>query len=137
VAISFATIYTTLVSLVYVTWLFVVEPHLLDHTESQVRLLVFENGSFSQMVDGLGYTFMGIAAMFVAPVFRGGGLARWARILSWANGPAAVLVLLAYVLYALPLGLPVALLFPAYGIVLARYFHQGAAADTPIPPAGA
>jgi hypothetical protein len=85
----------------------------LDHTESQVELFVFKAGSFSQMVDGLGYTFMGIAAVLAAPTFRGGGLARAARILSLASGPATLLVLLAYVFYSLPLGVPAALLFPA------------------------
>ncbi len=67
-AISFATVYASLVSLVYVTWLFVAEPHLLNGTESQVEL-IFEPGSFMQMVDGIGYTFMGVAALFAAPCF--------------------------------------------------------------------
>jgi hypothetical protein len=75
-AISFATVYASLVSLVYVTWLFVVEPHVLNGTESQVELLVFKPGSFMQMVDGIGYTFMGVAALFAAPCFNGPGLAR-------------------------------------------------------------
>jgi hypothetical protein len=91
-AISFATVYACLVSLVYVTWLFVVEPHLLNGTESQVELLVFQPGSFMQMVDGIGYTFMGVAALFAAPCFNGPGLARWARLLSIVSGPAALLV---------------------------------------------
>jgi hypothetical protein len=122
-AISFATVYASLVSLVYVTWLFVVEPHVLNGTQSQVELLVFKPGSFMQMADGIGYTFMGVAALFAAPCFIGPGLARWARFLSIVSGPAALLVFLAYVFYSLPLGLPAALLFPAYGIVLALYFR--------------
>jgi len=123
-AVAFATVYASLVSLVYVTWLFVVEPHVLDHTESEIQLLVFETGSFMQMVDGMGYTFMGTAALLAAPCFKGPGLARWARVLSIASGPAALLVFLAYVFYSLALGLAAALLFPAYGIVLALYFHR-------------
>lgn len=122
-AISFATVYASLVSLVYVTWLFVVEPHVLNGTESQVELLVFKPGSFMQMADGIGYTFMGVAALFAAPCFIGPGLARWARFLSIVSGPAALLVFLAYVFYSFTLGLPAALLFPAYGIVLALYFR--------------
>ena len=50
--ISFATVYASLVSLVYVTWLFVVEPHVLNGTRVKVELLVFKPGSFMQMVDG-------------------------------------------------------------------------------------
>ncbi|HEY6686856.1 MAG TPA: hypothetical protein VI094_11685 [Propionibacteriaceae bacterium] len=122
-AISFATVYASLVSLVYVTWLFVVEPHVLNGTESQVELLVFKPGSFMQMVDGIGYTFMGVAAWFAAPCFTGPGLARWARLLSIVSGPAALLVFLAYFFYSFTLGLPAALLFPAYGLVLAFYFR--------------
>jgi hypothetical protein len=123
-AISFATVYASLVSLVYVTWLFVVEPHLLNGTESQVELLIFKPGSFVQMVDGIGYTFMGVAALFAAPCLSGPGLARWARLLSIASGPAALMVFLAYVFYSFALGLPAALLFPAYGLVLALYFRR-------------
>jgi hypothetical protein len=134
-AISFATVYASLVSLVYATWLFVVEPHVLNGTQSQVELLVFKPGSFVQMVDGIGYTFMGVAALLAAPCFTGRGLARWARLLSIASGPAALLVFLAYVFYSFALGLPAALLFPAYGVVLAFYFRALTASprleDTP------
>jgi hypothetical protein len=47
-----------------------------------------------------------------------------ARLLSIASGPAALLVFLAYIFYSLSLGLPAALLFPAYGVVLALYFRK-------------
>jgi hypothetical protein len=70
--IAFATAYAALVSLVYVTWLFVVEPHVIAHTQDAVAPFVFSHGSFIQMVDGMGYTFMGIAAALTAPVFGGG-----------------------------------------------------------------
>jgi hypothetical protein len=130
-AISFATVYASLVSLVYVTWLFVLEPHLLNGTQSQVELLVFKPGSFVQMADGIGYTFMGVAALLAAPCFTGPGLARWARLLSIASGPAALMVFLAYVFYSFALGLPAALLFPAYGLVLALYFRTHTASPGP------
>lgn len=48
--ISFANVYASLVSLVYATWLLVVEPHVLNGTRVQVELLVFKPGSFMQMV---------------------------------------------------------------------------------------
>jgi hypothetical protein len=78
-AISFATVYASLVSLVYVTWLFVVEPRLLNGTESRLELLVFKLGSFMQMVDGIAYTFMAVAALFATPLHRGQ---------VWRGGPA-------------------------------------------------
>ncbi|HEX6758345.1 MAG TPA: hypothetical protein VF086_08010 [Propionibacteriaceae bacterium] len=37
-------------SLVYATWLLVVEPHVLNGTRVKVELLVFKPGSFMQMV---------------------------------------------------------------------------------------
>src|ERR1700693_2966080 len=68
-AIAFAILYAAFVSIVYVTWLFVVEPHILNRTESQVALLGSPTGSFMELVDGLGYTYMGLAACITAPIF--------------------------------------------------------------------
>jgi hypothetical protein len=123
-AIAFATAYVALVSLVYVTWLFVVEPHVINHTETAVAPFASSQGSFVQMVDGMGYTFMGIAAALTAPVFGGGRLGRWIRRLAIANAPASALVLVAYVVYSTVLGAPTAILFPAYAILLAVFFGR-------------
>jgi hypothetical protein len=126
--VAFATIYAALVSLVYVTWLFVVEPQVINHTESAVAPFTFAQGSFIQMVDGLGYTFMGVAAVFTAPAVGGDRLGRWIRSLAIANGPAAALVLLSYITFAIIYGVPTAILFPAYAILLAIRFYRARAA---------
>jgi hypothetical protein len=123
-AVAFGTMYAALVSLVYVTWLFVVEPHVINHTESAVAPFAFAQGSFIQMVDGIGYTFMGVAAALTAPVFGGDQLGRWIRWVAIANAPGAALVLVAYIVYSLAVGLPTAILFPAYSILLAVYYRR-------------
>ncbi len=122
--IAFALLYAALVSIVYVTWLFVVEPHVLRGQADQVTLLIFARGSFLQMVDGLGYTFMGVALFFAAPVFAGKRLDKWIRWLCLLSGPGAVLVFLAYAFYILPLGVAEWVITPALAILLAVYFRR-------------
>src|SRR5947209_4850806 len=114
--IAFAILYAALISIVYVTWLFVVEPHVLRGEANQVALLMLTPGSFLQMVDGLGYTFMGVALFFVAPVFAGKRLEHWIRWLCLLSGPGAVLVFLSYVFYIIPLGVPEWIITPAVAI---------------------
>jgi len=109
---------------VYVTWLFVVEPHVLRGEANQVALLLFAPGSFLQMVDGLGYTFMGVALFFAAPVFAGKRLDNWIRWLCLLSGPGAVLVFLSYVFYSISLGVAEWLIIPAVAILLAMYFWR-------------
>ena len=133
IGITFAVLYAALVELVYVTWLFVVEPHVLRGQAEQVALLIFTPGSFVQMVDGLGYTFMGIATLFAAPVFGGKRLEQWIRWLCLLNGLGAFMVFLSYVsygllglslLYSSLLGVWWAFIFPALAILLAVYFRR-------------
>jgi hypothetical protein len=134
IGIAFAVLYAALVSIVYVTWLFVAEPHVLRGEANQVALFTFTPGSFLQMVDGLGYTFMGIATLFAAQVFAGKRLEQWIRWLCLLNGLGALLVFLSYVSYG-PLGLPFlyslllgvwwTFIFPALATLLAVYFRRG------------
>jgi hypothetical protein len=124
IGIAFAILYAALVSIVYVTWLFVVEPHVLRGQANQVALLIFAPGSFLQMVDGLGYTFMGVALFFAAPVFGGKRLDTWIRWLCLLSGPGAVLVFLSYVFYIPPLGGAEWVITPAVAILLAVYFRR-------------
>jgi hypothetical protein len=125
-AIAFAILYAAFVSIVYVTLLFVVEPHVVHHTESEVAPFLFGHGTFLQMMDGLGYTYMSLAICLTAPVFAGGRLAAWIRGIAIASGPAALGVLLSFFFYSGPLALLGigAFLVPVYGILLAIYFHQ-------------
>jgi hypothetical protein len=122
-ALAFAILYAAFVSLVYITWLFVVEPHVLVHTANQVALLGTPAGSFLELVDGLGYTYMGLAACLPAPIFTGGRRAAWTRGVAIANGPAALLILCSYVSRWIPLGVPGTLLMLAYGVLLAIAFY--------------
>ncbi len=124
IGIAFAILYAALISIVYVTWLFVVEPHVLRGQANQVALLIFAPGSFMQMVDGLGYTFMGVALFFAAPVFAGKRLDNWIRWLCLLSGPGALMVFLSYVLYIIPLGLAEWVITPALAILLAVYFRK-------------
>jgi hypothetical protein len=134
IGITFAVLYAALVSIVYVTWLFVAEPHVLRGEANQVALFTFTPGSFLQMVDGLGYTFMGIATLFAAQVFAGKRLEQWIRWLCLLNGLGALMVFLSYVSYG-PLGLPFlyslllgvwwTFIFPALATLLAVYFRRG------------
>ena len=124
IGITFAVLYAALISIVYVTWLFVVEPHVLRGEANQVALLLFAPGSFLQMVDGLGYTFMGVALFFAAPVFAGKRLDKWIRWLCLLSGPGAVLVFLSYVFYSISLGVAEWLIIPAVAILLAMYFWR-------------
>jgi hypothetical protein len=128
-AMAFAILYGAFVSIVYITWLFVLEPHILAHTESQVALLGTPAGSFLELVDGLGYTYMGFAACLTAPIFAGGRLAAWIRGVAIANGPAGLLILCSYVSHWIPLGVPGTLLILVYGVLLAIYFYRAVPAS--------
>lgn len=99
-------LYAAFVSIVYVTGLFVVEPHILNHSESQVALLGNQTGSFMALVDGLGHTYMCLAVCMTAPVFAGGRLATWTRWIAIASGPTALMILAFYVAQRIPLGIP-------------------------------
>ncbi len=122
--VAFATLYAALVSIVYVTWLFVVEPYVLRGEADKVALIILAPGSFMQMVDGLGYTLMMIAALFTTPVFSNRGLERWIRWASLANGVFAIPVFLSYATNNIPLGLGWVIFIPAFSLLLAIYFRR-------------
>jgi hypothetical protein len=97
-AVSFAILYTTNVSVMYIVQLFVCLPkeqqgHL---SESEVVLLSDTFGSFLQAMDGLGYLFMGLAFLIAAPAFVSDGIERWIRLVFIANGAVTVPVFLTY-----------------------------------------
>lgn len=126
-ALAFALLYAAFVSVVYITWLFVVEPHVVSGTESAVAAFTFKKGSFIQMLDGLGYTYMSLAVFASAPVFGDGRLASWTRGVAVASGPAAVGVLLSYIFFTFPLsllGLPGTLLVLGYAVLLVFHFQR-------------
>jgi hypothetical protein len=123
-----ALLYAALVSIVYVTWLFVLEPQVLRGDTAQVQPFLFEKGSFLMMLDGLGYTYSCLAALCVAPIFAGKGLARWIRWLAIANGVVALPVLLSYVLGNIALGIWWQFTLPTFTLLLALLFRRAALA---------
>ena len=132
--LAFALLYAALVSIVYVVWLFVVEPKIISGHPEEVAPFLFKPDSFLQMVDGLGYTYMGIATFFAAFVFSKsrGGAERWVRRLFLMNGVLSILVFLSYIFYVTILGAPWAFVFPALAIVLSVHFRQVARKDIDI-----
>lgn len=86
-AVAFATVYATLISLVYYVQLALVAPRLARGRMEGIELLRFVPfDSFLYAVDLLGYSFMSIATLFAARVFTGNGLERRVRVLLAANG---------------------------------------------------
>lgn len=125
-AIAFAILYAAFVSIVYVTLLFVVEPHVVHGTEGEVAPFLFNHGTFVQMLDGLGYAYMSLALCLTAPLFAGSRLNNWIRWVAIASGPAALGILVSYVVYSGPLTLfgIGAFLVPVFGVLVAMYFHR-------------
>jgi len=127
-AIAFGLLYAAFVSLVYLTLLFVVEPHVINHTESEVAPFLFAKGSFTQMADGLGYTYMSLAVGLTFPIFAGSRLAPWIKWIDILSLPSALGVLVAYITYSFPyelLGIG-SFLVPIYGVLVAIYFRKPA-----------
>ncbi len=126
IGLAFAVLYSALVSIVYVVWLFVVEPAVLRGEAYKVAQFLFEPGSFTQMVDGLGYTFMGLATLFAAPVFSATnrGVEKWVRRLFLVNGALSILVFVAYIFYLTILGAWWSFVFPVLATVSALHFWQ-------------
>lgn len=96
--VTFAVLYASQVSIMYIVQLFVYLPKAQRGTlrESETVLLADTFGTFLQAVDGLGYLFLGLATLAVAPVFTGAGLAGWIRRLFVANGIITIPVFLTY-----------------------------------------
>jgi hypothetical protein len=86
IGVSFAIIYTTIVSIVYFTVLSVVLPNMLHGTVDSIYILQWLPNSFLQNVDGIGYGFMSLATLFTALAFTGTGIELWARRFMIAHG---------------------------------------------------
>src|SRR5687767_1069830 len=86
-ALAFATAYAVLISTVYFVQLTLVAPRLSSGRMADIepfRFVPFD--SFLYAVDILGYSFMSVATLFAAWVFRGQGLERVVRRFLIANG---------------------------------------------------
>ncbi|MGD2047635.1 MAG: hypothetical protein PVJ80_06445 [Gemmatimonadota bacterium] len=97
-AVAFATVYAALISINYYVQLTWVMPRLARGEVAGMEPFLFTPfDSFLYAVDILGYSFMSLATLFVAPVFTGGGAERVARRFLIANG--LLLPFLAFQMY--------------------------------------
>jgi hypothetical protein len=112
--IAFALLYAAFVSIVYITWIFVVEPLVMRGEADKIAILVFAPGSFSQILDGLGYTLMMVATLFTGLAFPDHGIGRWIRWAGIANGLFAMPEFISYVLYSFILGVWCGITIPAF-----------------------
>lgn len=126
--IVFASIYAVLISINYYVQLTLVVPRMLRGDIENIRFLLFVPfDSFLYSVDILGYSFMSLATLFAAFVFRGRGLERTVRRFLLANG--LILPFIALQNYYHPLIWIAALwavTFPGATISLAMLFKRSA-----------
>jgi hypothetical protein len=86
-AVVFATVYTTLISIVYFVQLTLVAPRVGRGQVEGIEVFLFVPfDSFLYAVDILGYSFMSVATLFAALVFKRRGLHRVVRWFLTANG---------------------------------------------------
>ena len=126
VAIVFAGMYATLISIVYYVQLAFVIPRIARNDAEGIELLLFEPfDSFLYAVDVYGYSLMSLATLFAAAVFKRQGLERWIRRALIANG--CLIPFLALQMYYPPLiwgGALWAITFPAATWLLAIHFSR-------------
>ena len=125
-ALAFATAYAVLISTVYFVQLTLVAPRLASGRMAGLepfRFVPFD--SFLYAVDILGYSFMSVATLFAARVFRGEGVERVVRQFLTANG--LLLPFLVLQMYWHPLIWVAslwAITFPGATWALAALFHR-------------
>lgn len=86
-AVVFASMYATLISIVYYVQLAFVVPRLAHGNTADIQLLIFKPfDSFLYAIDVFGYSLMSLATLAAAVVFREPGLERWIRCALIANG---------------------------------------------------
>lgn len=86
-AVVFASMYATLISMVYYVQLAFVMPRLARGDTEGIEHLVFEPfDSWLYAVDVYGYSLMSLSTWFAAAVFNSGGIERWIRWALMANG---------------------------------------------------
>ena len=126
IAVVFASMYATLISLVYYVQLAFVIPRLSKGDAESVRLLIFEPfDSFLYAVDVYGYSLMSLSTLFAAATFRGPGIERGIRRALLANG--CLIPFLALQMFWPPLiwgGALWAITFPALTGLLTLHFAR-------------
>lgn len=126
VAVVFASMYATLVSIVYYIQLAFVMPRIARGETEDIQLLIFEPfDSFLYAVDVFGYSLMSLSTLFAAAVFKLQGIERWIRWALIANG--CLIPFLALQMYYPPLiwgGSLWGITFPAATLLLALHFKR-------------
>jgi len=131
-AAAFAGMYATLVSLVYMTELFVTIPAQLQGAADKVLFVTLNPHSFFWAVDALGYVFMSFATLLAAGAFAWRGLQGWLKIFFVAHGlQAPLIVLILFRPDLLLVGSPWIVTGPVSMLLLAIFFARG----TPVPKA--
>jgi hypothetical protein len=86
-AVAFATCYAVMITINYYVQLTLVAPRLAGGRVVGIEPFLFVPfDSFLYSVDILGYSFMSLATLFAAKVFRGDGQERFVRFFLFANG---------------------------------------------------
>jgi hypothetical protein len=126
IAVVFASMYATLISIVYYVQLAFVIPRLARGDTEGIELLIFEPfDSFLYAIDVYGYSIMSLSTLFAAAVFRGPGIERWIRWALIANG--CLIPFLALQMYYPPLiwgGSLWGITFPTATWLLAIHFSR-------------
>jgi hypothetical protein len=87
IAVVFASMYATLISIVYYVQLAFVMPRLVRGDTEGIEHLVFKPfESWLYAVDVYGYSLMSLSTLFAAAVFKSRGIERWIRWALIANG---------------------------------------------------
>jgi len=90
-ALVFAAMFGSIISVNYMLQLAVLRPHVAEGRLGGMALLAFENpDSVTMALEMLGYGFLGLATLSVAPLLAGGAVGRWAGGLGVANGVFSV-----------------------------------------------
>lgn len=125
-AVAFAIMYATLISIVYYVQLAFVMPRLARGNAEGIELLIFEPfDSFLYAIDVFGYSLMSLSTLCAAAVFGSQGIERWIRLALIANG--CLIPFLALQMYYPPLiwgGSFWAITFPAASWLLAIHFSR-------------
>ncbi len=126
VAVVFASMYATLVSIVYYIQLAFVMPRIARGETEDIQILIFEPfDSFLYAVDVFGYSLMSLSTLFAAAVFKLQGIERWIRWALIANG--CLIPFLALQMYYPPLiwgGSVWGITFPVATLLLAVHFKR-------------
>ncbi|MHA2202923.1 MAG: hypothetical protein ACW991_04480 [Candidatus Hodarchaeales archaeon] len=85
-SIAFGCMYAVFVSIVYFVVLTVYIPHQMAGTTAEIQVLIYERDSFLYAINVLGYGYMSVSTLFLAPIFSGEGLERYTRIFLFVNG---------------------------------------------------